>query len=113
MKVIDVYRQFFSATCLYHDIPRNGALVTLTATSEQGTIKYEVTLTFFPHTEPTDFAISYDAYLSKTIYENRGRRSKKREAAFLADLPNLATALAAKLNGQIHWDAPLRPANYA
>ena len=113
MKVINVYEQYFTASCLYNEIQRNGALVTLTSTSDQGAIKYEITLTFFPHTEPEDFAISYDAYTSLEIYHAKGRRSKKREAAFLEQFQTVATELAAKLGGTIDWDKPLRPARYA
>lgn len=113
MKVINVYEQYFSASCLYNGVQRNGVLVTLTSTSEQGTIKYEITLTFFPHTEPEDFAISYDAYIGLEIYYAKGRRSKKREAAFLEQFQTVATELATKLGGTIDWDNPLRPARYA
>ena len=62
MKVIDVYKQYFNAECVYNGIERKGAVVTLTATSDSGTIKYEVGITFFPYRNPEDFAISYDAY---------------------------------------------------
>ena len=113
MKVTNVYEQYFSASCLYNGVQRNGALVTLTSTSDQGTIQYEITLTFFPHTEPNDYSISYDAYVSKKIYHEKGRRSKKREAVFLNDFQNLATELAAELDGYINWDKPLQPARYA
>ena len=41
MKVIDVYKQYFAATCKYQQVERNGALLSLTATSDSGTIKYE------------------------------------------------------------------------
>ena len=113
MKIINVYEQYFSASCLYNGIQRNGALVTLTSTSEQGTIKYEITLTFFPHTEPEDFSISYDAYTSLELYYAKGRRSKKRETAFLEQLQSIATELAGKLGGTIDWNKPLCPARYA
>ena len=87
--------------------------VTLTSTSEQGTIKYEITMTFFPYREPEDFSISYDAYISQEIYNAKGRRSKKREAVFLEELQTVANQLATKLGGTIDWNKPLCPARYA
>lgn len=110
MKVIDVYKQYFGAQCVYNDVERKGALVTLTATSDSGNIKYEVGLTFFPYRDPEDFAISYDAYRSKEIFSAKGRRSKKREEAFLKDLKEYADALAKEMEGTIFWDKPLRDA---
>jgi len=34
MKVIDVYKQYFNGKCIYNDVPRKGAVVALTATSD-------------------------------------------------------------------------------
>ena len=110
MKVIDVYKQYISADCVYNDVQCNGVVVTLTATSDSGMIKYEVGLSFFPHRDPEDFAISYDAYVSKEIYNAKGRRSKKKEAVFMEQLREHADALAAELGGTIFWDKPLRDA---
>ena len=107
MKVIDVYKQYFKGNCIYNEIQRNGVLVVLTATSDSGTIKYEVGLTFFPHLDDEDYGISYDAYLSKEIYFNKGRRSKKKEEVFLKDIKKHADELANQLNGVIHWEEPL------
>ena len=39
MKVIDVYKQYFAADCIYNEVQRNGVVVTLTATSDCGMIK--------------------------------------------------------------------------
>lgn len=112
MKVIDVYKQYFAAECVYHGVPRRGALVTLTATSDQGEITYEAAVTFFPHRDEEDYGISYDAAASSVLYHARGRRSKKREAALLADFPAAADALAETLGGSIFWEQPLRDALY-
>ena len=112
MKVIDVYRQYFSAQCVYNGVERKGALAVLTATSDSGTIQYEVTLTFFPHIDPEDFAVSYDACVTKTIYQAKGRRSKKREAQFLAEFRAHADELAARIAGVIFWEQPLREAQF-
>jgi len=110
MKVIDVYKQYFAADCMFNTVQRNGAVVTLTATSDCGMIKYEVGVSFFPHNDPEDFGISYDAYAAKEIYNAKGRRSKKKEAVFMEQLRDHADAAAAELDGTIFWDKPLREA---
>lgn len=113
MKVIDVYKQYFNAECVYNGVERKGAVVTLTATSDSGMIKYEVGISFFPHRDAEDFAISYDAYVSKEIYNAKGRRSKKREAQYLEGFRKYADELAGEICGKIFWDKPLRDACYA
>ena len=107
MKVIDVYEQYFKADCMAGTVQRNGAVVKLTATSDAGTIKYEVTVSFFPHEDETDFGISYDACDSITIFEGKGRRSKKREQEYLPEVRGHADAIAEKLGGTIDWESPL------
>ncbi len=54
MKVIDVYKQYFAADCLFNTVQRNGAVVALTATSDAGTVKYDVSVSFFPHVDAED-----------------------------------------------------------
>ena len=110
MKVIDVYTQYFAADCMFNTVQRNGVVVTLTATSDCGMIKYEVGVSLFPHNNPEDFGISYDAYAAKEIYNAKGRRSKKKEAVFMEQLRDHADAAAAELDGTIFWDKPLREA---
>ena len=112
MKVIDVYRQYFEAECVYNTVERKGVLVSMTATSDSGQITYEVGVTFFPHRDDEDFAVSYDAYASKVMYQSAGRRSKKREAELLPMVSQYADQAAKDLNGVIRWDRPLRDAQY-
>lgn len=112
MKVIDVYKQYFAADCMFNTVQRNGVAVTLTATSDCGMIKYEVGLSFFPHRDAEDFGISYDAYVSKEIYNAKGRRSKKKEAVFMEQLKEHADATAKEISGTIFWDKPLREAQW-
>ncbi len=112
MKVVDVYRQFFAASCVFSGVERRAAVVTLTAASDAGTVRYEAAVSFFPHAAQDDFAVSYDAYASEELYAAPGRRSKKREAALLEALRVRADALAASLGGEIFWDKPLREAQY-
>ena len=107
MKVIDVFEQYFKADCMFNTVQRNAVVVKLTATSDAGQIKYEVSTSFFPHRDPEDFAISYDAYEAVTLYEAKGRRSKKREKEYLPKLREYADECAAKLGGTIDWDSPL------
>ncbi|MBR5800428.1 MAG: hypothetical protein IKY23_10260 [Lachnospiraceae bacterium] len=112
MKVIDVYKQYFSGECVYNGVERKGVLVTLTATSDSGNIMYEVGISFFPHRDEEDYAISYDAYASKVILNESGRRSKKRDEQMLEQVKDVASALAEELGGVIYWDKPLRDAVY-
>ena len=106
---IDVYKRYYAADCVYNEVERKGAVVTLTVTSEGGEVKYEYTLSFFPHRDPEDFAVSYDAYASRQMYAAKGRRSKKREAAYLGMLRQEIDALANSLGGTVDWDSPLGP----
>ncbi|MBR5712950.1 MAG: hypothetical protein IKX54_05075 [Lachnospiraceae bacterium] len=107
MKVIDVFLCYYGAKCVANGRERHAAAVRLTATSEEGRISYEYSVSFFPHDDPEDFAISYDACVSETVYEGKGRRSKKKEVVFLDDLEANCDLLAAQLGGTIDWNDPL------
>lgn len=110
MAVVNVYEQYFAAECIANEVPRHAALVMMIASSEQGTITYEAAVSFFPHNDEEDFAVSYDAYYSKVMYSAPGRRSKKREAALLEDLRPIVDDLAAEAGGTVFWEEPLREA---
>ena len=107
MATIDIYKQYFSAECTFNGVERRGAAVWLTADSDSGNIRYEVGVTFFPHRDEEDFAISYDASALKELINTRGRRSKKRDAECMDQLQAAANEIAASLGGTIHWDKPL------
>ena len=107
MATINVYQQYFAAECTYNGVDRHAAAVTLIATFEDGQIRYEVAVSFFPHVSDDDFAISYDAYFSKLLYEAKGRRSKKREQQLMEILHDESDSLATEANGVIFWDRPL------
>jgi len=107
---VDVYKQYFSAECTFSGVERHGAVVWLNAESECGTIRYEVGVSFFPHNDAQDFAISYDACGLKELLRTKGRRSKKRDQQYLAELRAAADEIARSLNGTIYWDKPLRDA---
>lgn len=109
---VNVYDQYFAARCVFNGVERRGARVLLTAASEEGAIRYEAAVTFFPHTDDEDFAVSCDACAAKELYSAAGRRSKKREAAFLEDIRAHADELAANLGGVIEWEEPLREARF-
>ena len=109
---VDVYRQFFSARATCGGVERRAALVALTADSSEGVLTYEVLVTFFPHRDEEDYAVSYDACAARRLFSARGRRSGKRERAFLEGLRPVADKLAGELGGEIFWDRPLRDASY-
>ena len=110
MATINVYEQYFKAEGTFNGVERKAVSVLLVSDSEAGNIRYELAISFFPHSTDDDFAISYDAYFQEILYEAAGRRSKKREAGLLADLRPKADALAASAGGTIFWDEPLIPA---
>ena len=112
MKVINVYDQYFSARCTFNGVERRGARVLLIATSEEKMIRYEAAVSFFPHINNEDFAVSCDAYAAKELYNAKVRRSKKREATYLEDIRTYADELAESLGGVIEWGKPLREARY-
>ena len=112
MKVINVYDQYFSGQCVYNGVERRAAQVMLIATSEEGTIRYEAAVNFFPHRDEEDYAVSGDAYAAKELYFTKGRRSKKREAALMETFRAEADALAAGMGGSVDWERPLRDARY-
>lgn len=110
MATINVYEQYFSAEMAYDGVSRHAALVMLIADSDAGQIRYEAAVTFFPHNDDEDYAVSYDAYFSKVLYEAKGRRSKKREQALLEEFREAIDVLSAEAGGEVFWDCPLREA---
>lgn len=110
--VIDVYAQYFAGECVFNGVERRGASVKLTSDSEGGQIRYTVSVNFFPHSDPEDFAVSYDACAEKEIFSKKGRRSKKREAAMMETFRAEADNLAAELGGTIDWEQPLIEARW-
>ena len=52
------------------------------------------------------------AAAERTLYEAKGRRSRKREAALLETLRSEIDDLAAGLGGVVFWERPLREARY-
>lgn len=106
MKSIDVYEQYFEADYVYNGVQRNAVVVKLTAISEEGNISYVNSLSFFPHSDPEDYGISYDAYFEKTIYSAKGRRSKKKDAEYLAMIRDLSAEICPP-EAKIYWDKAL------
>ena len=104
MATVNVYLQYFAADCTFNGVERHGVSVMLIATSEEGQIRYEVAVSFFPHVSDEDYAISYDAYFSKVLFEAKGRRSKKREQQLMETIQQEADSLADETNGKIFWD---------
>ena len=112
MATIDVYKQYFSAECTFAEVERRAAVVWLTAESESGNIRYEAGVSFFPHRDEEDYAVSYDAVSVKELLSTEGRRSKKRDEQYLSELQGAVDEIAASLGGKVHWDKPLREAQY-
>lgn len=110
MNEISIYEQVFAAGCVFNGVMRRAALVKLIAATGEGRIRYEAAVTFFPHRDEEDYAVSYDAYLSKVLYESKGRRSKKREEALLETFPAEIDQLAETIGGKVLWEKPLREA---
>ncbi len=110
MATINVYEQYFEAEGSFNGVERKGVLVMLTSDSEAGQIKYTAAVSFFPHRDEEDFAVSYDAYFEKVLYEGKGRRSKKKEKAFLDDFNAIIDGIASQAGGKVKWDSPLREA---
>ena len=108
MATINVYEQYFKAKATANGRKRHGALVMLISDSEAGQIKYEAAVSFFPHDDEEDFAVSYDAYFAKELYAGKGRRSKKREAKLLETFRDEIDVLAKEAGGTVYWDEPLR-----
>lgn len=107
---VNVFERNYAAEADFSGVPRHGALVMLIATSEEGNIRYEAAVTFFPHRDEEDYAVSYDAYFSKVLYEAKGRRSKKREETLLETLETEIDQLAETIGGKVLWETPLREA---
>ena len=110
MATINVYERYYAAEAEFNGVPRHGALVMLVADSEAGNIRYEAAVTFFPHNDEEDYAVSYDAYLSKVLYEAKGRRSKKREQTLMETFELEIDQLAEKIGGKVLWEQPLQEA---
>lgn len=110
MATINVYERYYAAEGEFNGVPRHGALVMLVADSEAGNIKYEAAVTFFPHNDEEDYAVSYDAYFSKVLYEAKGRRSKKREQTLMEAFEQEIDQLAETIGGKVLWEQPLQEA---
>ena len=104
---INVYSQYFEAEGVFSGVERKGALVLLVSDSEAGNISYKAAVTFFPHRDDEDFAVSYDAYFEKELYRAAGRRSRKREAALMEQLRPTVDAIAAENGATVLWNQPL------
>lgn len=110
MTNIDIFEQYLAGTCTYNGVERRGVLVKLNAESDAGNLRYTVLVSFFPHENDEDFAVSYDAMAEEILFDGKGRRSKKRDAAMLKLLHETADRLAESLGGTIDWEHPLREA---
>ena len=106
--VINVYERYYKAKAVFSGVERKGALVMLISDSEAGSITYKAAVTFFPHRDAEDFAVSYDAYFEKELYSGKGRRSKKKEAEYLEQLQDTINEIAGEQNAEVLWNEPLK-----
>ena len=106
--VVNVYERYYKADGVFNGVKRNGALVMLISDSEAGQITYKAAVTFFPHNDDEDFAVSYDAYFEEELYSGKGRRSGKKEEEFLSELQAVVDRMAEAQGAKILWDEPLR-----
>ena len=105
--VVNVYERYYRADAVFSGVPRRGALVMLTADSEAGFITYKAAVTFFPHRDEEDYAVSYDACFEEELYAGKGRRSKKKESEYLEGLRETVGRMAAEHGVAVLWDEPL------
>ncbi len=103
----DIFEAYYSASCLFNGVKRRAVSVKLTSDSEKGFLTYTASVSFFPHNEADDYAISYDAYAERILFEGNGRRSKKRDAEYLGMFRTVCDELAESLAGTIDWNTPL------
>ena len=94
MDAIDVLDGAYKARAEYNGIKRKGVIVKLTVESVKGVIRY-------------------DAIFTKTVFEGKGRRSKKREAAFIARLKDTVGEMLENEDAEIFWDEEIRPCRRA
>lgn len=106
--VVNVYERYYRADAEFSGVRRNGALVMLISDSEAGRITYKTAVTFFPHADAEDFAVSYDAYFEKELFCGKGRRSRKKEGLFLETLRDTIDRLAVENGASVLWDEPLK-----
>jgi U3 small nucleolar ribonucleoprotein component len=107
MATVNVYERYFEAEGTFNEVERRAANVMLVSDSEAGQIRYEACVSFFPHRDEEDFAISYDAFFSKVMFEGKGRRSKKREEKLLEELKAAVDEMALENGAAVFWDRPL------
>ena len=106
--VINVYERYYKAKAEFSGVERKGALVMLTSDSEAGNITYKAAVTFFPHRDDEDFAVSYDAYFEKELDSGKGRRSKKKEEGYLGHFQETIDEIAGEHDAAVLWEEPLR-----
>ena len=107
MATVNVYERYFEAEGTFNEVERHAANVMLVSDSEAGQIRYEACVSFFPHVDEEDFAISYDAFFSRVMFEGKGRRSKKREEKLLSELQAVIDEISSENGAAVFWDRPL------
>ena len=115
IEAIDVYSQYFHASCPFEGSVRKAALVKLSVLKEENReLSYQVSASFMPYEDEEDFRIPDDLRVSRIVFSGTKRRVKKKEEEFLNEIRGKIDALLPQLNEEacIDWDRPLREARY-
>ena len=113
--MIDVYSQYFHASCNYNGSLRRAVLVKLSVMKDiEGILAYQVSASFFPFENEEDFTVANDVYVSDVICDGQKRRMKKNEEKLLEGFREEIDRLLPELGSDatIYWDRPLRDARF-
>ena len=115
LDVIDVYSQYFHATCHYNGSLRRAVLVKLSVLKDaEGVLTYQASASFFPFEDEEDFSVANDAYVSDIVADGQKRRSKKNEEKLMEGFREKIDSLLPQLSedATVYWDRPLRDARF-
>ena len=110
---VKLFSQYFCSEGCLNGTERRGVELNLISDSEAGMITYSAQAVFFPHTDDEDWAVTYDAEKTDIIYSGKGRRNKKKEAAYLEKRIEIFNKIAQDLNMKILWEKPLTEPRFA
>lgn len=115
IEAIDVYSQYFHASCPFEGSLRKAALVKLTVLKDENREhSYQVSASFMPYEDEEDFRVPDDLRVSRIVYSGTKRRVKKKEEEFLNEIREKIDVLLPQMGSDavIFWDRPLREARF-
>ncbi|MCR4856007.1 MAG: hypothetical protein K5908_07530 [Erysipelotrichaceae bacterium] len=72
IEAIDVYSQYFHASCPYEGSVRKAALVKLSVLKEENReLSYQVSASFMPYEDEEDFRVPDDLRVSRIVFPER------------------------------------------